>query len=225
MEHKWCKNVQLILNLATRLNQLLAQHPNFKELKPRFSLIGSLIERTRIGAADESDINLVFDGLDKDCFLPLENNAFDLKFSEKGKTIFISSGLGELVLSDSTLDYVGFLEKFAEAIMYCLKILKTERLFQCLEINTNFKPCKDCFQPDENDPESKLMHCKNCHPALTLTKKGACIIFKNKGIVNTVDICPIFNVPAGLIAKNTLDVMKLINQAHIKNPQPESRKI
>ena len=87
LEHQWCGNVQYILNLAIRLNQLLAEHPNFRALKPKFSLIGSLIERTRIGAADESDINLMFGGLNKDCFLALEN-AFDLKLSEKGKTIF-----------------------------------------------------------------------------------------------------------------------------------------
>ena len=60
---EWCDNILMLTNFMVTMCRLLKQDMFMEVLQPSFTLIGSIVEGSRIGQADELDIMLFFKGL------------------------------------------------------------------------------------------------------------------------------------------------------------------
>ena len=85
-------------------------------LKPRFQIVGSAIEGTRIHSASEVDVPITFEFLEENPF-QIGKNATELKVPENVPEL-------DVFATDGVFDYGKFLELFLQSIETCLREIK-----------------------------------------------------------------------------------------------------
>ncbi len=172
-------------------------------LRPRFALIGSIAEGTKLRPANELDVTcyLMPDVDDKYKF-DIEN-AFTLKKTNSSKYHPM-----EQFITCGKLNYEEFFISFLNAVHGSLDVLKESAIFK----ETNFelgwanKFCKNCKEIAKEAPT----HCKDCLFPVTHTKMGACLILKKKnGQVLTIDLIPTLPIASGTTA-NPLELHSMV---------------
>ena len=165
-----------------------------KELHPKFFLVGSIIEGTRIKAATELDIMFSCAGLEKYPLLLTENDPFTLRISNGENNPMSKWSL------NGVLNYEEFHVFLLKSVYEIIQDEKrniadlTEGRITLRRKRTNHHNCPK----KTNHPY--YSHCKNCIFNVTQTKSGACLILewnsdelKRKELL-TVDLIPILSV-------------------------------
>ena len=197
-----------------RAMQIIESKWNEKSnLRPKFILVGSIIEGTRVGYANELDLTVTFEGLKYDPF-ELGEDAFTLKiFTE-------SHPLKKFCSESGTLDFSLFLRAVLEEIEFCVQN-EAEKISQ--ETNNHLKIAQRSNDfsglSPEYDPKLgsyfKLPEQDLC--LLTHTKIGACLIFLwNQSEVLTVDLIPVLPVAGSSIQA----LFESVTQSLLSIPHP-----
>ena len=103
-----CSNIQHLLKFSVYLNIFFRSSSRLAGLLPVLTLIGSIMEGTRIGSADELDINMTFEAFNMVSAIKGLSSPFFIDLSYDGITLLRGSGLGQLVMDGNYLDYLGF---------------------------------------------------------------------------------------------------------------------
>ena len=203
LAQKWCPNVQDLYRLTSHLDQYLSEISTLKHLKPKMTVIGSIAEGTRNGQADEMDININFEGLEGENAFAKLTSPYQLSFTSNGLAVMEEANLSDLVKSDKTLDYSKFLLILVQELRDALLRIEKGGNFPDFEFNLSYSvnetSCQACqklramsieeLKSEDCSPDEKYKHCEKCLPAVTLTKRGPCMIMKNKKykvhVVNT----------------------------------------
>ena len=181
------------------------------KLKPRFFVIGSVVEGTRLFCASEADMTVEFQGLHE--FALLGDDATALMVNEQD--IFL---LKDFLKKGSLLfDYPKFLFFFMQSIQSAISILKSDGNFPPTfgPLILDHHQCNICKNENEYEP---MTHSENCLPTVCHTRIGTCLILPWKfddshGWTMTADLVPVFaikgqtmelvnNVMRTLLAKN-----------------------
>ena len=230
-EFIWCSNILSLLNFMSDMLRTLKQNPVMKLLHPSFQLIGSIVEPSRIGEANELDINFNFLGLQHSVrgfnVFDKISSAHNLTFTEEGIIFCHKNDLGWLIKNRTEFDYLKFLEFIMEQVKSAGLEIKKQfpKLKYNLEYSTKGSQCADCNQQRQATDQSQFLHClqPDCLPFVTVTKRGICLIIRNQNMrgpraVNTVDLCPIFEV----MDTNVIDPMNLIVNKLIQQRPPNA---
>ena len=166
------------------------------KLKPKFFLIGSVAEGTRLFRASEADLTVQFLGLHELTVV----DATTLIVHERDIGL-----LGSFLKTHNVFDYPAFLSFFMENLQSAMATLTRVGKFpQSFDgLNLNHHQCKTCNKNMKEGEVSSIftpmMHDENCHPAVCHTKLGACLILPWKfdnhhSWTMTVDFVPVFSV-------------------------------
>ena len=200
-------------------------------LKPSFRLIGSIVEGSRIGQADELDIMLFFKGLTEKerGFSVFEKlgSAYHLDLTQEGLKFFKEKNLGWLIKGEKQLNYIVLLQFLIREVKKVGKELK--KLFPKLKFNLDYSvknKCKACCALRKRKKEQQFQHCLDpeCLPFLSVTKRGLCLIVRNEdknGAISTIDLCPVLEV----MDKNVIDPLNLTIESLLRDKPPYALKI
>ena len=191
----------------------------FKDLNPRFKAAGSIIEGTRLGAADELDLSLEFGSLKPEHF-EISNTALKLSVTQDGK-----EKIKDWLTTDNCLDMVEFLKDLLDCLQTCLEKnlgnLPKGVSLASPQQKVKWEPCQSCQDKNREREESNepllepRAHCRSCIPNVALSKAGPCLVFKILGHFVSVDIIPIFPSPVA----DPVKLYNLVTQTLI-NEQP-----
>ena len=201
-----CSKVRDVIMTMQCIETELAQRiPN---LEPKFILVGSIIEGTRIHSAMELDITVQFNGLEKYPLL-LKDDPFTLSSVEENHLLYEWSNEG-------VFQYEKFLAFFLSALQEIIS--KTKEKFSNLtekRISVGKLPstCKFGCPRKENE---FYTHCEECIFTVTQTKCGACLVFKWKDENFTVDLIPVLPVKG----KNFNQMINLITETLFRDRPP-----
>ena len=93
-------------------------------------------------------------------------------------------------------DYIEFLAM----LMVAVKEIghEIQNLVPQFKINLNYQmnnDCHDCKEKRKKKTDDRFMHCLNCLPFITVTKRGICLILNDPKLgPSTVDLCPAFQL-------------------------------
>ena len=203
-----CLKAHDLVEACWRIEQYLNNSPNsrFRGWRVRFKLAGSTAEGTKAVPLDELDITIDFGAIDENTF-ELPTKPTELVFA-KGKSL---PGMEKF-------DFFQFNQHLLEDLAKCMEEKSEE--FSNLNItfrihNSRFELCPDCR--DLKEDGKPYTHCTDCHPAVTSTRMGPCIVmfYKERELV-TIDLIPSFQVPQyellpthNLVARYLIDEMPL----------------
>ena len=202
-----------------------------KKLKPRFTLMGSVAEGTRLSIANEMDICMEFEGLKRSPFkINLEDPYHIYKtdtFPDWMQDYFDSNG--RLVLQKFKLQLLEAVDSVAGEVLN-----DNPTRLQAYTPNKKYdwKKCKDC---GENANLPLFKQCKNCCVVTAQTKVGICLqlAWKHEGfsykkrkkikhqsgftLYTLVDLVPMFNIEPTHIRP----FVKATNKAMLEKDHPE----
>ena len=191
-----CQAINDLLLLCKRIEQQLNQDEKsiMSKLKPRFFLIGSVAEGTRMYRASEADFTTQFRGLHE---FSVGEDATELIAHDNDVKV-----LKAFINDKKVFNYPAFLKFFLEQLRIAIEELeRNEEIPQSFKkLNLYHVPCENCkkemkhifiFQPFQS--------CKDCLPTICHTKLGPCLAFhwmfdESNGWVMTADLVPIFQV-------------------------------
>lgn len=185
---------------------------NMNKLEPRFSLVGSIPEGTRIGKAVEIDVVLQLMGLQQFPFRIHQDNAMKLYIDESNHPLVSFS-------TNSQFDIVRlFIELHHHTKEALFKI--EDKLPQGLSIAKVDHFCSECLKiRDDTKVFAPYKHCAKCLFPVTHTKVGPCLIFKwELNTVLTVDLVPVF--PIKTKSNSIVDSMNCVTKTLINKRPP-----
>jgi hypothetical protein len=218
-----CLIVQDLLKFAKTLEAKL-NHRNalMKQLKPTFTLIGSVAEGTRIGLGNELDLTVEFEGMDEESFQIVESDPYHLTAAEN-----VPAWMKKYVNDNEKFVHPAFMCDFLEAVDYCTNTifldlknpLKLKRGTSNYAFNSQRSKCKECKQRTQS--QSLFYQCPNCVVTVSQTKMGVCLQFlwystKGDKIYCSVDLVPTFKIKK----LNALDLARIVNTEMIQK-QPK----
>ena len=191
--------INTLINFCQNLEvELQKSSGTMKSLKPKFEIVGSIAEGTRLGLANELDLTMSFDGWSEGTFC-VQNDPYFLRKTEETPcwmdTYFDSTGcfLFHLFKYDLLKD----IEKAAMRI-------KLPPHLRFVTTNKNFlkglTKCKDdCSQRLKDHAKGMFKQCKLCAVTISQTKVGACIQleYNFNGLGATycsIDLIPMFKI-------------------------------
>ena len=167
-------------------------------LKPKFSIVGSIAEGTRLGLANELDLTMSFEGWPDGTFC-VRDNPYFLRKTEKTPQwmdpYFDSSGC--FLFNNFKYDLLKAIEQASSKIKLPpnLKVVTKNKDFQ-----KGLTKCKDgCSKRLSMSAKEMFKQCKHCAVFISQTKVGACIQleynFNALGTVYcSVDLIPMFKI-------------------------------
>ena len=187
-------------------------------LEPRFILVGSIAEGTRIHWANELDIMMRFNGIQNHPLL-MEENPFELKLS-------IDSSLS----SEHHLGKWGNkgIFKYQEFFSFILETLEniirtnSEKIKELTDSRIKPRQSLNPICPhQEKDQHPHFSHCTKCIFNVTQTKCGACLVFewkydKDQNDILTIDLIPVIPIRG----KNLNEMMTLITSTLLNERPP-----
>ena len=216
-----CHAIHDLLLACQKIEQQLNnQNSSIAKLMPRFFVVGSLVEGTRLFRASEGDMTVEFLGLHQ--FSSLEDatsikiNGEDIhllkRFVKKGTLLF---------------DYPEFLFFFMECIQSAISILKSnDELFQSKfgPLVLDHSNCDVCKKENSEQSNQPMTHDENCLPTVCHTKIGACLILPWKfndshGWTMAADLVPVFPIKG-----QTLELINKVMKTLLENNPPGWRK-
>ena len=193
------------------------------ELQPKFVLVGSAKEGTRIGLANEMDVLVKFGGLKTGQEAPFRvENAFYLAKAESESTMavesyFDGSRFNFHKFKKNMLDIV----RNAVCVMYDQK--KNPPYLKFIKTNDDWmnENCLDCMELKENNNGALFEHCKKCPVNVCQTKPGVALQFQwmwqGQSIYTSIDLIPVFPIiPIGVV-----QLAKLVNTSMICPGHPQ----
>ncbi len=150
------------------------------------------MEGTQIKPANEIDIQVAFKGLRRHPLsLPAGSDAMKLVVPKS------CSVLSPYTDRDGVFNYPLFFHLFLREVKAGLTRIRS-RLHPGLSVLDGWTPCPRCQSWDQEDGTVPLEHCRDCLPAVTHTRVGACLIFEYEErldrlrTVLTVDLVPVY---------------------------------
>ncbi len=211
-----CRKVRSTLKALQEIEKEM-NHPwsHLANLQPRFILVGSIGEGTRLGAFSELDFTVEFRGLNKSARLLLDSNNDATKLNIEG--VQAKEKLARFC-NRGFFDFATFLRHFLLAVWLAVDAARHRNAFpEEMALNPEvFNPCPQCFMLTESKYQESIYvpfsHCCQCLPAVTHTKLGACLFlqYKREGhevAVVSVDLVPVFP----LRAESVQDVLGLFD--------------
>ena len=218
-----CYMTQDMISFAKLLQTLLIEKSDFmRYLKPKFVLVGSAQEGTRIGIGNEIDMTMQFTSWE-DC-PPFEialRDAFHLYKSQncpKWMEIYFNRD-GRFNLDKFTYDV-------CQSVDNCINIIFTEkqsphRLKRVIS-NSAFanSRCEQCKSESKN--KAWPVQCVDCIVCVSRTKMGVCLQFEwkdddmEKPAYCSMDLVPVYNIRP----IDTKVVLKLVNSSMLQRFHP-----
>ena len=188
-----CKSLEVTLPTTS---ELMAQ------LRPKFTLVGSVSEGTRLGLANELDLTVKFHGWPEGCFC-VEGGPFALKRTEA-----TPEWMAEYLDSAGSFLYNKFKFDFLKAVEKALGEVEmpnsdTSERLRLVTTNEDFRDGKtqcssDCRKRLEKCHKGLFQQCKYCAVAVSQTKVGPCLQFEyadeSDVVYCSVDLIPMFNI-------------------------------
>ena len=211
-----CSLVDQMLCVVRKIERSLNEDGTMKQLRPKFTLAGSIIEGTRFGYANELDIGLSFEALKTEDKGNRDNIAFQvygdpftLKKANTSQSLvdcfFNKSREFQLLVFKQCL-----LEITGHTVREMFEAGENPPNLQCITTNQDWDegntPCRgECKRNLEN---RNYEQCEKCAVAVSQTKIGIALQFvwkwKEKEIYCSIDIIPeypIVPIPAIELAK------------------------
>jgi hypothetical protein len=224
--------VQDLISVAKYLMDGLRSHPILGMLLPILTLMGSIVEGTRIGDGNETDLMLEFEVFKKNPFTKLYKPPFKVEdedpFHLQG-TKDIPNWMKERYLDDQgRFIFHKFMKDLLDAVSSCLDKMYTEgrnpKSLLRKTSNKDFKKkiCEDCKKIREATKFNTLLkQCKSCIVSVSQTKVGLGLQFLwrsplNEDVYCSVDLVPVFDIE-GI---HPLHLAKIINVTML-NKRPE----
>ena len=197
-----------------QLIELEWNNRNNNRLSPKFILVGSIIEGTRIGHAGELDLTVTFEGLNDNPF-HLGADAFTLEIRDENHP------MKEYCTEEGILDYSPFFSDMLDEIESCIatqsdvisketnhRITIPQRpMHEDLSLIREYDPKLGTFYQHSNEHLFPVTH----------TKIGACLIFEWKGSeILTVDLIPVLPVEGSSIKR----LFESVTQTLMRRPHP-----
>ena len=172
-----CKSLEFQL---TKCSELMG------ELKPRFTLVGSIAEGTRLGLANELDLSVKFHGWPEGTFR-ITDDIFNLK-----RTTNTPEWMEDFFDSSGCFRLNQFKYQFLRAIEKALELVEIPPRLRFVTTNGDFRngetKCRnDCSKRMAECEGGFFKQCKLCAVAVSQTKVGPCLQFEYSG----------FNLPQG----------------------------
>ena len=197
--------------------------PLMTALQPRFAVIGSIPEGTRIHSANELDITMTFKGLNAEQAFSVNDSAMEVFVDPNERD---RHPLKRFISSDTCLfDFPAFLQWFLSVLSVGLQNIR-RKLPQGMWLANGDSFCRQCIRQKEAlDPNSiytPYTHCQKCLFAVTHTRVGACLILRRHVRVPlsmetiTIDIVPIFPVKAS----STLELFQNVSRTLLEKRPP-----
>ena len=179
----YCERGQRIILICRETEKHLNQSQLFKRLGIRIKVVGSSVEGTKIGILDEADCMVLFANL-KPYFFRLTKLPTVYKIiTEEGRRL-----LKQFLSGEGNLDYFHFLEEFLNELRQFIR----KGAFRGMEVS--FTRCRHQVRGDGGFFD-QFKHCKDCLPAVTFTKAGPCMIFKDGNTTVSIDLIPLLPCP------------------------------
>ena len=191
-----------------------------RNLKPKFSIVGSVAEGTRLGLANELDLTMSFDGWPDGTFC-VKDDPYFLRKTEKMPPwmapYFDSSGC--FLFNNFKYDLLKDIEKAAMKIKLPpnLKVVTTNKDFQ-----RGLTKCEDDCSKRLLDTSNRLFkQCKHCAVFISQTKVGACLQleYNFEGLGNvycSVDLIPMFKIEE----MDAMELSRIANTAMLALDHP-----
>ena len=159
-------------------------------LKPRFTLMGSVPEGTRIGIANEMDVSVEFDGISSTPFKMTEVDPYHLYSNElfaDWMSAYFDSG-GRFLLGKFKMDLLNAVEAAAAPILED----KGTRL-EAYTLNESYSEddCESCKARVAGANSTSLFsQCKNCKVPVSQNKVGVCLqmAWRHEGFTYRTDL-------------------------------------
>ena len=224
-DHSMRKNCQMIhdlINLAKDLESEMATGTSTMALlRPRFVLVGSVAEGTRIGLGNELDLTVTFDGWDDDRppFKVDPKDPFHLKATDHTPDwmwpLFFDSE-GRFQLNKFSAQFLRAIESSVAAVYdskCCPKRLR--RVTRNEDIPNSCSECKANYNQGD-----LFIQCASCAVLVSQTKMGACLQFEwsETEVYCSMDIVPTFKVEA----VNAVSLARFVNEAMLAQEHPAS---
>ena len=221
---KNCQMIHDLVRLAKDLESEMGRASSTMALlRPRFVLVGSVAEGTRIGLGNELDLTVTFDGWDDDRppFKVDPGDPFHLKATECApdwmRPFFDSDSEGRFNLNKFLADFLGGLESSVAAVFdsgnhpeRLRRVTRNEELLS--------NSCSDCME--NYDPDGLLVQCASCAVTVSQTKMGACLQFEwsEAEVYCSVDLVPTFKIEA----VKAVSLARYVNEAMLAEDHPAS---
>ena len=201
--------IQALLTASYLLNQdFLKRDGLLSRLHPKFYLIGSVPEGTRLFKASEIDVTVQFESQQH------EEHALQVDKSNACEVIVPRGNLLQAFSWARPSDghrvfcYSEFMRFFLEEVKISLARIHQSgdegeiKWPDKLHCRLDWEPCMSCHAESDkarNSVYSPQTHCQSCFPAVTHTKLGACLVFLwgKERLPLTMDLIPVLSIEDG----------------------------
>ena len=189
-------------------------------MRPRFVLVGSVAEGTRIGLGNELDLTVTFDGWDDDRppFKVDPKDPFHLRATD-----YTPDWMWSFFDSEGRFHFNKFLAGFLGAIDSSIAaIFDSKRCPKMLRRVTRNEDlpnsCSDCMP--SYIQSDLFIQCASCAVTVSQTKMGACLQFEwsEAEVYCSMDIVPTFKVEA----VKAVSLARYVNEAMLAEDHPAS---
>ena len=214
-----CQMIHDLVNLAKDLElEMAVATSTMALLRPRFVLVGSVAEGTRIGLGNELDLTVTFDGWDDERppFKVDPKDPFHLKAADHTPDwmwpFFDSEG--RFHLNKFLADFLGAIDS-SVAVIFDSKRCPLRRVTRNEELPNS---CSDCMS--NNNQSALFVQCASCAVTVSQTKMGACLQFEwsEAKVYCSMDIVPTFKIKA----LSAVRLARFVNEAMLAREHPAS---
>jgi hypothetical protein len=209
---------------AMSLDEEFKNNPFMILLNPVLTLMGSVMEGTRIGIGNEADFMMTFLGFKEPPFKVNENDPFHLIASDN-----VPDWMETYFDQDQQFILHKFMKDLLNAVSSCIdKIFQYElnppSLFRKTsndEFNNDQLKCTDCKNRRQQEHKTLFKQCKHCVVTVSQTKIGIGLQFIWKSDFGDNIYCSVDLVPTFPIMKiDTLKLARIVNLGMLRE-RPE----
>ena len=209
------------------ISKLLEEHLLFlsdlmKNLQPRFVLVGSTQEGSRLGVGNEADLTLHFLAWRQCPPFKIIKDAFHLYKADtcpKWMDTFFNDD-NQFMLEIFILQICLDVEQSLDKIYRCKQ--NPERLSR-QQTNKDYvkKSCQNCMSGNAFD-NTWFIQCVDCTVCVSRTKMGVCLQFEwrheniDKPVFCSIDLVPVYNIES----EETKRVIRLSNESMLSRSHP-----
>ena len=204
--------------------ELVKSNDLMKSLNPRFSLVGSTKESSRIGVGNEIDVTMKFMAWEANSPFQITNDAFHLQKSD-----MCPKWMDNFFDNNGQFNMEAFILDVCEAVNNSLDSIfiqnKHPRNLSRWQDNRAYarSSCDDCKIQNFFALREFFVQCEFCTVCVSRTKLGICLQFhwSHEGIEEpfycSIDLVPVYNIKP----VDTKRVIRLVNRAMISKSHPQ----
>jgi hypothetical protein len=218
-----CLIVQDLLKMVKKLEQYLRDENSLMaNLKPTFTLIGSVAEETRIALGNELDITVDFEGFDSAPFKVVDGDPYHLT-----ATAQTPPWMKHYIDKSNKFLFHKFMFIFLASIDSCItkmfKLGKNPPRLKIKTTNAEFQTdklkCEKCRKKKAEVQFHPFQQCEHCIVAVSQSKIGVCLQFlwdgddNCKNVYSSIDLVPTFKIEP----MEVLKLARMVNLVMIQN--------